>query len=79
MTHPLEDFWELESGWASRDHLTPRQGLAEGTLCIDTWNAAIEEALKHVVIDGNPKVAREKIESLIYPRIPKQGGEAASS
>lgn len=61
----LQKFWE-KSGWRSDENPTPQLGLSEGRLCIDTWNAAINAALKCVHVDGNPLVAQEKIVNLFF-------------
>ncbi len=42
--HPLNKFWREDSGWCGPLNPTPETGLSEGTLCIETWNAAISAA-----------------------------------
>jgi hypothetical protein len=42
--HPLNKFWREDSGWCGPLNPTPELGLSEGTLCIETWNAAIRAA-----------------------------------
>lgn len=65
MKHPLQEVWE-ENGWASIECPTPRDGLSEGHLCINTWNKAIQLSASFIIADGNPLVAKEKIEALLY-------------
>ena len=64
--HPLQRFWLEDSGWGDKQHPVPELGLAEGRLCIDTWNAAINAAIECIVEGGSPVVAREKIRKLAY-------------
>lgn len=42
------------------------EDLTKGQLAIASWNAAVKKALSFVVVDGNPQLARNKIESLLY-------------
>lgn len=54
--------WWDKSGW-SEGVGTPL--LSEGKCAKAAWNAALVLALKQVVKDGNPEVARDKIAALI--------------
>lgn len=62
MSHPLEKFWQEESGWGSLSEEALE--LAEGKLAIDVWNAALDAAQKQ--IDYSPDVTRERIQGLKY-------------
>ena len=48
---PLQRFWMHHSGWYSPESPSPEDGLSEGKLCIDTWNAAIDEAIRQIDSD----------------------------
>ena len=56
----FRQWWE-KSGW-SEGIATPL--LSEGRCARSAWNAALDAALKCIVIDGNPENARQKIEAL---------------
>lgn len=64
--HPMIQWWTTESRWADSTSRKPEDGQSEGRLAIDAWNAALDSALRCVVKDGNPEVAREKIQRLKY-------------
>lgn len=68
--HPLRDFWRNNSGWFdSPHHQTPEDGMSEGRLCIDTWNHAVKECLRHVTNRDDIKAIRNKIKELRYDNI----------
>jgi hypothetical protein len=66
--HPLVRFWKKDSGWYD-EHGSAHElndGLSEANLAIDAWNAAINAALNCVTESGNPLVAMERMEKLLW-------------
>ncbi len=53
--HPLNKFWREDSGWRGPLNPTPETGLSEGTLCIETWNAAISAAVDWIRDHADPE------------------------
>jgi len=64
--HPLQQFWTEKSGWSSELHPLPEMGLSEGTLCIETWNAAIQAVIDSVDMEDCNEENEEKIHRLFY-------------
>lgn len=67
--HPIRNFWRNDSGWYEFiNSPTPEDGMSEGRLCIDTWNHAVEECLRHVTNRDDIKTIRETIKTLRYEK-----------
>ena len=63
--HPLVSWWRKHSGWSHGED-SPSEGMSEGQLCEDTWNAAIDAVITCIAENGNPMVALERIKRLRY-------------
>lgn len=61
--HALLDWWQIR---VQLPLVAPNQDRFVDSTAIDAWNAAIDRALKCVVPDGNPEIARQKVEKLRY-------------
>lgn len=72
MNHPLRDFWKT-SGWWDNLHQQPENGMSEGRLCIETWNAAVQKAIDIQLNYGNDEVTTPTIKIMgFYGLTPRE-------
>lgn len=64
--HPLVNWWRTDSRWDDSGSGRPEDALSEGRLAIETWNEAISQAMRCVIVDENKWEALARLRELKY-------------